>query len=341
MKAGKSFRRAEFNQSRRAMAVSVVLPLMALVGPSATQAQTSADAYPNRPIRIVVGFPPGGSSDIAARQLGTALGAKLGQPVIIDNKPGANTAIAAQFVKGQPADGYTLLATQSSFVINPYLQKLNYNVKTDFTPVALLGLVPLVMVAPNQVQANTVSELLASAKAQPGKLSYASYGTGSAGHIASELMLSMSGTEIVHVPYKGSGPALVDLMGNQVSMMLATVTASIGAVKEGKLKAIAVTSDRRVGVLPDVPTVAESGLGGYELVEWESLQVPAGTPKDIVEKLNQAINEVLATPEVRDRFTGLGIETGASKSSAEVAQFEQKEAEKLARIIQDRNIKLQ
>ena len=323
------------------MAVSVVLPLMALAGPSTIQAQTSADAYPNRPIRIVVGFPPGGSSDIAARQLGTALGAKLGQPVIIDNKPGANTAIAAQFVKGQPADGYTLLATQSSFVINPYLQKLNYNVKTDFTPVALLGLVPLVMVAPNQVQANTVSELLASAKAQPGKLSYASYGTGSAGHIASELMLSMSGTEIVHVPYKGSGPALVDLMGNQVSMMLATVTASIGAVKEGKLKAIAVTSDRRVGVLPDVPTVAESGLGGYELVEWESLQVPAGTPKDIVEKLNQAINQVLATPEVRDRFTGLGIETGASKSSAEVAQFEQKEAEKLARIIQDRNIKLQ
>lgn len=323
-----------------------VLGVAALAGPAlsvAAQAQDPAAAqnFPNRPIRIVVGFPPGGSSDIAARQLGSALSTKLGQPVVVDNKPGANTVIAAQFVRGQPADGYTLLAAQASFVINPYLQKLNYNVRTDFTPVAMLGRIPLVMVVPNEVKAGSVSELIGLAKAQPGKLSYGSYGAGSAGHIGSEMMLAMSGTEIVHVPYKGSGPALVDLMGNQVSIMMATVTASLGAVKEKKIKALAVTSGERVSVLPDTPTVSESGLAGYELVEWESLQVPAGTPKPIVDKLNAAINAVLATPELRDRYLGLGIQTGAAMTPAEVAEFEQKEGEKFARIIKDRDIKLQ
>ena len=199
----------------------------------------------------------------------------------------------------------------------------------------------MVMVTPNQVPANSVSDVIAMAKAQPGKVSYASYGAGSAGHIATELMLSMSGVEMLHVPYKGSGPALVDVMGNQVSMMMATVTASLGVAKEGKLKAIAVTSSKRVSVLPNVPTIAESGLPRYELVEWEAIQASAGTPKEIVEKLNTAIREILATPETRDKMMGLGIEADSTKSPAEVALFVQKESDKFAKIIQDRNIKPQ
>ncbi|WP_076999017.1 tripartite tricarboxylate transporter substrate binding protein [Variovorax sp. KK3] len=317
-----------------------VAALALLGGAQAVQAQASG-SYPNRPIRLVVGFPPGGSSDATARLLGASLSTKLGQPVIVDNKPGANTVIAAQYVKSQPADGYTLLAAQSSFAINPSLQKLNYNIATDFAPVALLGVIPLVMVTPNQVQAKSVSDVVALAKAQPGKLSYASYGAGSAGHIASELILSMAGVDMIHVPYKGSGPALVDVMGNQVSMMLSTVTAAVGVAKENKVRAVAVTSAKRVAAFPNVPTVAESGLPNYELVEWEAIQAPAGTPKDIIDTLNKALRDVVSSPEVREKLANLGIEADASKSPTEVGAFVQKERDKFARIVQERGIKPQ
>ncbi|MEJ8855114.1 tripartite tricarboxylate transporter substrate binding protein [Variovorax robiniae] len=317
------------------------IALAALAGGPVVHAQTAGQAYPSRPIRLVVGFPPGGSSDATARLLGAALSTRLGQPVIVDNKPGANTVIAAQYVKSQPADGYTLLAAQSSFVISPSLQKLNYNIATDFTSVALLGVIPLVMVTPNELPAKSVSDLFAMAKAQPGKLSYASYGAGSAGHIASEQILVRAGIDMVHVPYKGSGPAIVDVMGNQVAMMLATVTASMGVAKEGKVRAIAVTSAKRVAALPAVPTLAESGLPNYELVEWEAIQAPAGTPKDVVETLNKAFRDVVSSPEVREKLANLGIEADASKSAAEVGTFMQKERDKFARIVQDRGIKVQ
>lgn len=320
--------------------VLAIAALTLLAGTQAVHAQAPG-AYPNRPIRLVVGFPPGGSSDATARLLGTALSTKLGQPVIVENKPGANTVIAAQYVKSQPADGYTLLAAQSSFAINPSLQKLNYDIAKDFAPVALLGVIPLVMVTPNQLPAKTFSEVVALAKAQPGKMSYASYGAGSAGHIASELILSMTGADMVHVPYKGSGPALVDVMGNQVSMLLATVTASVGVAKESKVKAVAVTSSKRVAAFPNVPTVAESGLPNYELVEWEAIQAPVGTPKDVIDTLNKAFREVVSTPEVREKMATLGIEPDASKSPAEVGAFVQKERDKYAKIVKDRGIKLQ
>ncbi|MEJ8846123.1 tripartite tricarboxylate transporter substrate binding protein [Variovorax rhizosphaerae] len=321
--------------------VLAAIALAALAGGQIVHAQTAGQAYPTRPIRLVVGFPPGGSSDATARLLGAALSNRLGQPVIVENKPGANTVIAAQYVKSQPADGYTLLAAQSSFVISPSLQKLNYNIATDFTSVALLGVIPLVMVTPNELPAKSVSELVAMAKAQPGKLSYASYGAGSAGHIASEQILARAGIDMVHVPYKGSGPAIVDVMGNQVAMMLATVTASMGVAKEGKVRAIAVTSAKRVAALPAVPTLAESGLPNYELVEWEAIQAPAGTPKDVVETLNKAFRDVVSSPEVREKLANLGIEADASKSPAEVGTFMQKERDKFAKIVQDRGIKVQ
>jgi len=313
-----------FKSVRRRKLALTALALLASA--PVVQAQSSG-SYPNRPIRLVVGYPPGGSSDATARLQGAALSIKLGQPVIIDNKPGANTAIAAQYAKTQPADGYTLLAVQSSFAINPSLQQQNYNI-SDFAPIALLGAIPLVMVTPPQNTAKTVNELVAMAKAKPGQLSYASYGAGGAGHIASEMILSMAGADMVHVPYRGSGPALVDVMGNQVSMMLATVTAAVGVAKEGKVKPLAVTSAKRVSAFPQVPTVAESGFPNYELVEWEAIQAPANTPKDVIDTLNKALREVVAMPDVRAKMATLGIEPDATASPAEVSAFILKERDK-------------
>lgn len=249
------------------------LAFSAVFGATGVQAQ----AYPNRPIKLVVGFPPGGSSDATARLLATALSERLGQPIVVENKAGANTVIATQYVRSQPADGYTPFSVSSSFAINPALQKLNYNTYKDFTPLALLGVIPLWLVTPNQVPVKSVGDLVSLAKSQPGKLAYASYGAGSAGHLASELLLSMTKTNMVHVPYKGTGPALVDVIGGQVTMMMPTVASSLSLVKEGKLRAIAVSSGKRVSAAPDVPTIAESGVPGFELVAWESIQVAAGT----------------------------------------------------------------
>lgn len=321
----------------RRVAAAAVFGLLAVA--PALQAQTTAQNYPNRPIRLIVGFPPGGSSDATARMLGTALSAKLGQPVVVDNKAGANTVIATQYLRSQPADGYTLLSVSSSFAINPALQKLSYNIDTDFAPVALLGIIPLMLVTPNEVSAKSLPELIGLAKAQPGKLPYASYGAGSAGHIASELLLSMAGAEMIHVPYKGTGPALVDVMGNQVTMMMPTVAASNALVKQGKLRAIAVSSAKRVSAVPTIPTIAESGLPGYELVAWETIQAPAGTPPEIVNKLNATIRQIVATPEFHDKLIALGIEPDTGKTPAEVGKFVQAEAAKFAKVIKDRGIK--
>lgn len=321
----------------RRVAAAAAFGLLAVA--PALQAQTSAQNYPNRPIRLIVGFPPGGSSDATARLLGTALSARLGQPIVVDNKAGANTVIATQYLRSQPADGYTLLSVSSSFAINPALQKLSYNIDTDFAPVALLGIIPLMLVTPNEVPVKSVPELIALAKAQPGKLPYASYGAGSAGHIASELLLSMASAEMIHVPYKGTGPALVDVMGNQVTMMMPTVAASNALVKQGKLRAIAVSSAKRVSAVPTIPTIAESGMPGYELVAWETIQAPAGTPPEIVNKLNATIRQIIATPEFHDKLIALGIEPDTGKSPAEVGKFVQDEAAKFAKVIKDRGIK--
>jgi tripartite-type tricarboxylate transporter receptor subunit TctC len=311
--------------------------LGALLAAGGAQAQVAA--YPNRPIKLVVGFPPGGSSDATARLLATALSEKLGQPVVVDNKAGANTVIATQFVKSQPADGYTLFSVSSSFAINPALQKLNYDIYKDFTPVALLGQIPLWIVTPSQVPVKTVGELVALAKAQPGKLSYASYGSGSAGHLAAELLLSMTKTNMVHIPYKGSGPGLVDVVGGQVTMMMPTVASSQALVKDGKLRALAVSSSKRVSAVPNVPTIAESGVPGFELVAWESIQVAAGTPRAIVFRLNTVIRDIIASQDFRDKLVKLGIEPETKMLPEDVAKFVRSEADKFAKVVRERNIK--
>ena len=296
-------------------------------------------AYPNKPIKLFVGFPPGGGSDALARLLGAALPDKLGQQVVVDNKPGANTIVATEYVKSQPADGYTLLFVSASFSINPSLYKLTYDIEKDFAPVTVVAIVPLLLITHPSVPVKTVKDLIAMARAQPGKLNYASFGIGSAAHLAAEMMLSMTGTDMLHVPYKGSAPAIADVMGGRVTMMLPGIGSAINLAKEGKLKAIAVSTAKRATGAPDIPTIAESGIPGFDVATWESIQAPAGTPPDAIVRLNAAIREVVAGNELRQKMFNLGFEPDAMKSPAETAQFIRAERQKWARLVKERNIK--
>ena len=297
--------------------------------------------YPNKPIKLIVGFPPGGGSDAAARLTGAALSEKLGQPVVVENKAGANTILATQYVQQQPADGYTLLFVSASFAINPSLYKLPYDPEKDFTQIGLVALVPLLLIASNEVPAKNVAELVALAKSQPGKLTYASFGQGSAAHLAGEMFCAMTGTEIVHVPFKGSGPAITELLGGRVTMMFPGIGSAMPLVKDGKLKGLAVSTGKRVATAPQIPTVAEAGVAGFEIATWESIQAPAGTPAEVVAKLNAAMKEVLATKELREKLVALGLEPDGTKSPAETAQFVRAEMRKFAKLVKDRNIKVE
>jgi tripartite-type tricarboxylate transporter receptor subunit TctC len=308
---------------------------------TAGAASALAQAYPSNPARLIVGFPPGGGSDALARLVAAALTEKFGQQMLVDNKAGANTIVATQYVQSQPADGYTLLFVSASFAINPSLYKLTYNIEKDFTPVSIVAIVPLLLITHNGIAANSVKDLIAMAKAQPGKLTFASFGAGSAGHLAGELLLSMTGTDMVHVPYKGSAPAVADVMGGRVTMMLPGIGSAINLAKEGKVKALAVSTAKRVSGAPDVPTIAESGVPGYDVATWESVQAPAGTPPDVVAKLNAAIREAVAGKELRVKMINLGFEPDAMKSPAETAQFVRSEMNKWGNVVRERNIKVE
>ena len=306
---------------------------------AATSGSAVAQPYPAKPIKLYVGFPPGGGSDTLARLLGAALGEKLGQQVLVDNKPGANTILATEYVKAQPADGYTLLFVSASFSINPSLYKLTYDIEKDFTPVAIVAIVPLLLVTPNTVPVANVKELIALARAQPGKLNYASFGIGSAAHLAGEMILSMTGTDMVHVPYKGSAPAIADVMGGRVTAMLPGIGSAINLAKEGKLKALAVSTAKRATGAPEIPTIAESGIPGFDVATWESVQAPAGTSAEAVSRLNAAIRDVVAAKDLRQKMIGLGFEPDATKNPAETAQFIRAERQKWAQLVKERNIK--
>jgi tripartite-type tricarboxylate transporter receptor subunit TctC len=297
--------------------------------------------FPNKPIKLVVGFPPGGGSDAAARLLANSLAAKLGQPVIVENKAGANTIIGTEFVKSQPADGYTLLFVSASFAINPSLYKLTYDIEKDFTPVGLVALVPLLLITNADSPAKSAADLVAMAKKEPGKLTYASFGQGSAAHLAGELFLSMTGTEMLHVPFKGSAPAVTEVLGGRVTMMFPGVGSGLSLAKEGKLKGLAVSTAKRIAGAPEIPTVAESGVPGFEISTWESVQAPAGTPPDVVAKLNAAMKEVLATRELREKLIAIGLEPDGTKSPAETAAFVRSEMLKFGKLVKERNIKVE
>jgi tripartite-type tricarboxylate transporter receptor subunit TctC len=269
-----------------------------------------AQDYPRRPVRLIVPFPPGGGNDIVARAVAQELGKSLGQQFVVDNRAGAGGAIGAELAARSPADGYTLfLGGVGSHVVNPSLHaKLSYDPIRDFAPVTLIASAPSVLVVNPSLQATSVAEFTALAKANPGRLNYASNGNGSSAQLAAVLYESMAGVRMVHVPYKGVAPALVDLMSGEVQLMFGTLVAILPHIKAGRLRALAVTGRNRSVLLPEVPTLAESGLPGYEAGSWYGILAPAGTPGAIVARLNAEINNAIRQPEVRERLAAEGAE---------------------------------
>jgi tripartite-type tricarboxylate transporter receptor subunit TctC len=267
-----------------------------------------AQRYPAKPIHLIVPFPPGGGNDTVARAIAQQVGPDLGQPVVIDNRPGAGGSVGAELAAKAPPDGYTLfLAGVGSHVVNPNLHaRLPYDPVKDFAPITLLASAPSVLVVNPAVPARTVAEFTAYARAHPGKLNYASNGNGSAAQLAAAMYESMANVRMVHVPYKGIAPALTDLLSGEVQLMFGTVVALVPHIQAGKLRALAVTSRSRSALLPDVPTLAESGVPEYEAGSWYGVMAPAGTPREIVERLHDAIVSALREPEVSKRLAAEG-----------------------------------
>ena len=297
-----------------------------------------AQAYPSRPVHIVVGYPAGGPSDIVARLIGQYLSERLGQAFIIENRPGAASNIGTEVVVNAPPDGYTLLMVTLPNSINATLYaNLNFNFVRDIAPVASIGRSPLVMEVNPSFPAKTVREFITYAKANPGKINFASGGIGSAGHVGGELFKFMAGVEMVHVPYKGSAPALTDLIGGQVQVMFDLIISSIEHIRAGKLNALAVTTATRLEVLPDIPTVGEF-VPGYEASAWQGIGAPNGTPADVISKLKEEINVAIADPKIKARLANLGGIPFAG-SSADFGKFIAEETEKWAKVVKFAGIK--
>jgi tripartite-type tricarboxylate transporter receptor subunit TctC len=297
-----------------------------------------AQAYPSRPVRIIVPFAPGGTFDIMARLIGQWLTEKIGQPFIIENRPGAGGNIGTESVVRAPADGYALLLVGTANAISATLyEKLNFNFIRDIVPVAGIARVPEVMVVNPSLPATTVRELIAYAKANPGKLTMASGGIGTLSHVEGELFKMMTGVNLVHVPYRGLGPALTDLLGGQVQVMFASMSASIEYVRAGKLRALAVTTATRSDELPDVPTVAEF-VPGYEASGWFGIGAPKSTSSEVVDQLNKQINEGLADPKMKARLLDLGG-TPMPMTPADFGKFIADEIEKWAKVIKFAGVK--
>ncbi|WP_421953592.1 Bug family tripartite tricarboxylate transporter substrate binding protein [Polaromonas sp.] len=270
----------------------------------------SAQTYPARPIKLIVPYAAGGTTDILGRMIGQKLQESMGQPVVVENKPGAATNLGAEATAKAVPDGYTLLlGTNVTFAVNPHLyEKLAFDPLKDFAPIAPIALTQTVLLVNPSVPAHNVREVIALAKAQPGKLSYGSYGSGSLAHLAAAQFAAMAGVQMVHVPYKGSAPAMTDLVGGHINLMFDNIVTALPNAKSGKVRALAVTGARRSAAAPDLPTVAEGGVGGYEVVGWFGFAAPAGTPPEIVRKLNSEINRALAMPDVRDRIISAGAD---------------------------------
>jgi tripartite-type tricarboxylate transporter receptor subunit TctC len=270
----------------------------------------AAAAFPDKPIRLIVPFPAGGAADVMARGMAQRLGQELGQQIIIDNRGGAGGTTAAEVAAKSPADGYTLFfGTMGTHAINAALySKLRYDPVKDFAPISLTHITPRVLVVGAAVPAKTVAELVALAKSKPGALSYGSAGNGSSSHMSGALFEALAGVDMLHVPYKGSSPLLVDVLAGRIDMTFDSYTVYEEHIKAGKVRALGVTSKARMGTLPQVPTIAESGLAGYDVSNWLGLFAPAGTPQDVIATLHAALGKVMASPELRAQLSSLGIE---------------------------------
>lgn len=306
---------------RRLAALGAAL-LAALAAPTAGW---SADAYPTRPIRMIVPFPPGGPTDLVARVLAESMGTDLGQTIVIENRPGANGNVGTEAVAKAEGDGYTLLYNTSAVAISPALYpKLGYDIRRDLVPVCLTATVPLVLAIHPAIPAKTVAEFIAYVKANPGKLSFASTGIGSVTHLGAALFMKASGIEAVHVPFRGSAPALTAMSGNHVQFMTDTVNSAYPLINGGQLRGLAVLGTKRVSVVPDLPTLAEAGMADFEIGAWQGLMAPAGTPKAIVDRINAAAVKALASAPVREK---LAIQGATILSSTPAAYGQYIEAE--------------
>lgn len=305
-------------------------------------AAAAAD-YPDKPIRMYVPYPPGGITDVLTRSLAELMRKELGQPVVVENKPGANTAVAAQALAQSPADGYTvMMAAAATVVMNPLLNaKLAYDPARDFTPVARIAETPLVLVVRTDSPARTLADLIAAAKTKPADASFASTGMGSTLHLAGELLQLETGTQMLHVPYKGSAPALNGVLGGETQFMIDSVGSSIPLIKGGKLRAVAVTSAKRLPALPDVPTVAESGVPGFDVSTWFGLLVPKQTPAAVVTRLNAAAALAVRDPAFRAQFEAVGLVVPEPIDPATFTKFIQAETAKWAPLIKAKNITLE
>ncbi|NBW25583.1 MAG: tripartite tricarboxylate transporter substrate binding protein [Betaproteobacteria bacterium] len=314
------------------MALGAVLSFTA---PLAAQAQ----GYPERPIRFVVPYPPGGGTDVVARIVQPRLQAVLGQSIVIDNKGGAGGSLGTDIVSKATPDGYTVLFTLSSHTINPAIfPKLPYDTLKDFEPVGLVASLPQLLAANPGVPVRTVADLVAQAKAAPDKFSFASVGNGSPGHLAGELMVIRTGAQMVHIPYRGGGPAVTDVMGGQVPLIWVSIPAAAQQVKAGKLRALAVSTLKRSPAFPDVPTMHEAGVADFEVDSWYAMLVPAKTPRAIIDKLNKALNTVLAEPAIRSQLLEQGADAVGGTPEA-LGKVIAAELPKWAKLAKDANIK--
>jgi len=297
-----------------------------------------AQSWPSRPLRYIVPFPPGAFNDALARTIAADLPKAIGQPVLVENRPGGNTIIGTEAAAKSPADGYTLFGAALPFSVVQSLYKTSFDVTRDFAPITLAGVTPNLLVANPKVPVSTVAELLAYARANPGKLNYASTGNGSSNHLSFELFKAMTKTSITHIPYKGSAPAVTDLLAGQVDMMFDNTPNVLPHVRAGKLKAIAVSSKTRSSLAPEVPTVDEAGVPGYDVTVWFGVLTVAGTPRDVVQRLNAEIVKIIGSPEVRERFGKSGVEVVAG-TPEQFSAFLRSEVARWAKVVQDANIK--
>ncbi|HYP85560.1 tripartite tricarboxylate transporter substrate binding protein [Variovorax sp.] len=325
-------------RGRRACCLTLAFGATAALLPLHSRAQGT---YPDKPVRFLVPYPPGGGTDVIARIVQPRFQALLGQPVVIDNRGGAAGLVGSEIAAKAAPDGYTVLFTLSSHTINPAIYtKIPFDTARDFDPVGTVASLPQILVANPQFAPNTVAEIIALAKSKPGSLSYASVGNGSPGHLAGELMKLRTGIQMTHIPYRGGGPAVTDVMGGQVPLLWVSIPAAAQHVKAGKLKALAMSTVKRSAAFPEVPTMQEAGVPDFEVDSWYAMFVPAHTPAPVVDKLNRALNELLKEPDIRAKLLDQGSE-GVGGTPAQLAKVVSAELDKWAKLARDAQIKVE
>jgi tripartite-type tricarboxylate transporter receptor subunit TctC len=310
-----------------AAAFAALLPMLA-----------AAQAYPTKPVRLVIPFPPGGSNDVVGRMIAQQLSARLDKPVVVENQGGAGGLIAMEMSAKAPPDGYTLLLISVAYAFVPAIYKLSFDPATAFAPVAMLGSGPVVIAVTSKLPVATVEDLIAMAKASPGKLNYASAGVGSFQHLASELFKQQAGVDIVHVPFKGGGPAMMDVVAGNTEVAVGSLIQMLPQIKGGRLKALAVGSAKRIPALPEVPTLSESALPGFEVTNWWGIVVPAGTPRPIVERLHKELAAIVESAETRRRFESEGADS-LPMGPEEFGRFIAAETRKWGRVVKEGGIR--